>query len=698
MDEKFNIVVLDEPVDEQGHRQVMVFPGGTDGFGRPMWYVQVLPDQHGRMEGFLTFEDLKPGGRLDREGRLRFIQAFYNGPLGVMPDGTTKRVVAECLCPTNPINVLPQLPAAINTYGIPPFMIPVAQQVADILFSNGILLPLEEETEETELFLPNSNGQNVRICNCLVTVVSLREVLSKEDHFFEVELKLVRLRQGKRMTYFIVIPQQDIEKVKDIICHTHPWFCVATETRGASDLLAEYIRNQLDSVPKVTVFKSTGWHRYQDQMIFVHDSAPSVKNVVFDTGKHLIVDNSLSAQQAFHSACSILKIGRLSVMLPLMLIAMLGPLFVLFEEAGYTPRFCGYLHGLSGSLKTAVAIVLHKFFVGQNYATFRDTVAAVDVAVKEHPDQMLLVDDFQPATVAAEGTAMRKVLEHVLRIFGDAIGKRRSNSRATAAHGEKPHGSCLITGEGVSGSYSSLLRCLQIPIERGDIDGVQLRRYQENPALWSTNFQYMLPWVGLHWDYLVGKIRDKFPNLRSELANSTSEPRLVDTGAVLLLTAEIFLEYGVSLGAIAREDAPEVLCEWRGIIEDLLCISNSSAQELDVTVLTREAIVSAQVAGQLKIAKDINTFLTGQDGFYHQDRLFLSPTSFERILRQHCAAQQVACVGPKAVLAELYRQGMLLRDEESGKDSYLKRSPTIPALSKRLRMLAFVRDSLENED
>lgn len=293
---------------------------------------------------------------------------------------------------------------------------------------------------------------------------------------------------------------------------------------------------------------------------------------------------------------------------------------------------------------------------------------------------------------------MAKVLEHVIRLFGDDVAKKRSNSKATAAYGERPKGSCLITGESTSGSYSSLLRCLLIPIAREDIDGDLLRRYQEMPTLWTTNYRYMLPWLGRNWDVLTEKIRRDFPKWRQAFGTVTREPRLVDAGAVLMLVAEIFLWYGTSCAALASDQVDEMLREWREVIENLLVFSTESAQERDVVSLTKEAISHGVTMGTLKIASDLGSFAPGFDGFYSEDRLWMQQQSFDRMLRQYCAAERVACVnGTKVILPELYKYGMIVRDEESGKNSYLKRSPEIPAIGKRLRMIAFLRSELDRE-
>jgi hypothetical protein len=238
-----------------------------------------------------------------------------------------------------------------------------------------------------------------------------------------------------------------------------------------------------------------------------------------------------------------------------------------------------------------------------------------------------------------------------------------------------------------------------VPISRGDIDGKRLRPYQENPALFTTNYQFLLLWLGMHWAALANMIHTDFPAARAAYGEVTTEPRLADIGATLGLASKIYLEYGVACGALNDDTRTQYLAEWDSIIRDLLSASTSASQELDIVSLTREAISNALTAGMLEIAPDTTGFHAGMDGFFSSDYLWIQRNVFRRLLRQSCEDTQTACVlSEKAVLPELYARGMIERDEESGKNSFLKRTPAIPSLKVRPRMIAFVRSELKLDD
>ena len=294
---------------------------------------------------------------------------------------------------------------------------------------------------------------------------------------------------------------------------------------------------------------------------------------------------------------------------------------------------------------------------------------------------------------------MKKSLEHLIRLFGDDVAKKRSNSTATATHGERPRGSCIITGESITGSYSSLLRCLLVPVTRGDIDGTLLRRFQEAPELWCSNFVHFLRWAGEHWDDLVGSVKARFPMLRTSFTHDIAEPRLVDSGVLLQLAGEILLDYGMACGAIDVTRRDEHLYEWRLILCDAIAFSASLASEVDIVSLCCEALNTAQEAGTLRVAATIEDFEPGMDGFFSDDRLWLRREALLREMRKTSEAMSASCgLSLKMILPELYAHGLVIRDEEDGKNSYLKRTPYIPALGKRTRMVCFDRRELNPKD
>lgn len=592
---------------------------------------------------------------------------------------------------------MPQLASVVMQQGLPPAIIPAANHVMAALGHFGAKADatddlLDRDEAKCTLHLKNRKGQTVHVCNSGLEVIALRKVLNGNKESYEVCLRL--LRKGIEIT----VPEGNLENLADYIGSKHPWFHLSADTPNAAALLEEYIRDKLDQVPVITVAKRPGWIEHEGKHIYAHDNLGAMHSFACETGEEIPIDPDMSPAEAFSSAISLLDIGSHAVTVPLLLTSVAGTLAALFQESGYPPRFCTFLYGLSGSLKTATAEIFTGIYGKRDHNTFRDSEAAIDVNIGKHRDRTLLVDDFRPPLASAEGKAMCQTLEHVIRLFGDDVAKMRSNSTATATHGERPRGTCIITGESISGSYSSLLRCLLVPITRGNIDGSMLRRYQEAPTLWTTNYAYFLPWVGKQWPDLVKKIQHHFPELRTSFSAVTTEPRLVDAGALLTLTGEIVLDYGVACRAISGNVSAECLSGWQTIILDTLLFTSGIAKEVDLASLCREALNTAQEAGTLRVAATVDDFQPGMDGFLSADRLWLRSEALLREMRRKSTEMSAACtLSAKEILPELYCKGLILRDEEEGKNSYLKKTPTIPALGKRTRLVCFDRNELNTQ-
>ena len=677
------------PRDQDGNIQPMVCSGGTDLSGKPLWF-PVVPSSR---EPMFFEEDFKPGGRC--YGKVVYQPGLYIGSLGVMPDGREMPTDLSQIRYVPQAYNFPSIAEAIHREGIPIMMRNAASQVFAALAEQGVQASMSEEPLQEnvqDLYLPNSKGKRVRICNTDLRVQRLLTYIDNGGESFAVEISLVR--KGEKIT----VPMTEVDQLENFLSMRFPWFYVA-ESANAAALLNAYIRDQLEKAPRHTILKDFGWKTLEEQHLYVHDGLSANDKISFECGYRIKTNPQLPPMQAYRSALDALSVGKLQVTLPLFLTAILGPLFQLFQDAGCPPRFCVFLHGPSGSLKTATATVFCHLFENVDISTFRDTEAAIDVSIANHRHQVLLLDDFQPPACAAEGRDLRKKLEHTLRLLGDNVAKKRSNSNATAVKGNRPCGTCIITGESTAGSYSSMLRCVLVPIGRGDIDGERLRVYQDAPALWTSNFAYFLSWVGGEWDRLVNKIRSNFSEWRSRFSAHTKEPRLADAGSILMLTGEIVLLYGISCGGIAEADCQNYLDAWENIIRNLLTVSALESQEIDAVALSKNALVDAYASGNLKIAPSLETFLPDRDGFFAGDRLWVHQKTFARVLREHCAEIQTPCVLElKEVLPQLFAKGIIVRDEEKGKNSYLKKAPKIPALNMRPRMLCFIRQMVFPDD
>lgn len=169
--------------------------------------------------------------------------------------------------------------------------------------------------------------------------------------------------------------------------------------------------------------------------------------------------------------------------------------------------------------------------------------------------------------------------------------------------------SCVVvTGEDLGGTQSSQLRMLVVPISKGDIDGNQLRRFQNDPLLISSHMFFFLKWAGEHADAIIGFIRDGFDKERAAFSESLKEPRVIDTAVTLMLTAHILHSYGCEVGGIGAGIRAQRLYEWRSAILDAAIESEGITKAQNPVCMYLQAFFDMVERRDVEIAPDIDHY------------------------------------------------------------------------------------------
>lgn len=374
-----------------------------------------------------------------------------------------------------------------------------------------------------------------------------------------------------------------------------------------------HIRSTLLNLPRVEKYYSSGWTKINGTWIYAQKNTDlSRAGIILETEFKIAVNPALNPLTAMRSAMGLLGVSEdPTVIIPLVLYAHLGVLFTLFEYAGFAPRSLMFVNGKTGSLKTAVCSVIFNL-TGEPRrnipATFRDSVASVEAKFSEYVDQVFLLDDYSPATTARNRADMNKLLEDVIRYYGDGKGRGRSNVTVTKSTTPIPRGLCCITGEDTGGSQSSLLRCIIIDVNNDTFNGKVLAPYQSDPSLWTTHFHYFVQYIAQNFSILVEDIRKWFPILREKVKAHLSAGRLVDGAIYLALTGKILAEYGAKIGVLSAEECEMTYGSWSNSIIQTLKRSEDSSSELDPVKFYLSALFEAVDSDSERIARDKESF------------------------------------------------------------------------------------------
>ena len=555
-------------------------------------------------------------------------------------------------------------------------------------------------TGETMLLVDN---QLTPLANFSVQVVEKQCLIVRN----EKDLNLVVLRVWCNGTsQELSIRTLELENLVSIITKQFPECHLEVDANKAAPRLVNYVRDQLKGTPTRTIIRSAGFIRLLSGWTYAHDGAASpASSISFETGCTIPRSPGVTPRAALQQALAFLGLSeKKELTLPLFLLAHLGLMFELFKEAGYQPKFVAFLSGTTGSFKTATALCLFRTFLESKTtaeASFRDTPTSLDLALGTAYSRVFLLDDFQPTVTSAAQRVMLEKLEYVIRLFGDGIGKNRSNAELGRAKTFKPVGCCLITGEDVGGSRSSLLRCLVLPIGKGDISGEKLKYFQDHPEFLWSHWYHFVEWAGHHGDAIINLIKTDFQQRRNDYAKFLHEPRQVDIAATLTLTGRILLEYGRDITCVRSDSIAAIADEWCAALLEAMLISEGSSRTLSPIALFLQAVFDLQATHNIIIAPDQSAYHPKNHiGFVKNRCWCLMPHEIYRRVRRYWTEAGKIFPLEETPLFQLLREAELIETEiehRAEKDKvYCTKRSTLPG---RPRLLCLrvdeARDYLE---
>lgn len=605
-------------------------------------------DQYGRKECLATRDGVEreinyPHWKLDEYGRGRpmvFLEEFLNGNI---PDDLAYAPGYQ----KTPVPVDDPHYAESIVFNDPTLNLPHTEQHLIHVYresqSNGMNIQIVSQNAaedsdvcssarvvnatSTHMIVRTAKG-DVPLANFSVEAVEHRIVhRSAKPNDLDDEFEIVVKTETK--TAHIVVAAKNIDKIVVIIQNRMPMCTVSTTVQKADALIVNHVRSQLGTLPERHYIMVTGFHKIGGCWVFAHDGAKTpADNIVFATEKTIPVNRNMLPKGAFQAIMDFLDISaKLVLMLPLILMAHLSLMFNLFDAAGYVPRFLLFLCGRTGSMKTSVSLALYRIFAEQPTsptANFKDTEVALEIKLGEANGMVVLVDDYRPPVTAVDGKNNLSKLESIVRAVGDRIAKSRSNAELGKAKEFLPTGCVVVTGEDLGGTQSSQNRMLIVPINKGDINGKLLKRFQDDPLLTTTHIGYFLEWAGDNGDAIIDFIKANFDRERSYFAQSLREPRVVDTAVTLMLTARILHTYGDSIGAIDKGSGVQQLTEWRSAILQACIHSEGISKEQDPVAMYLQAFFDMWDRKEIEVAHDIKSHEAGKHiGYANGEYLWL---------------------------------------------------------------------------
>jgi hypothetical protein len=325
------------------------------------------------------------------------------------------------------------------------------------------------------------------------------------------------------------------------------------------------------------IYRYTGWKKIDDAWHYLHGAgaiagAGLVDGVQVDLGAGHMSRYQLTAplsgdelKQAVADALLLLDVApkRPHIGAALLAAVARAPL-----GECHPTDFAIWLHGLTGSRKSAIAAIAQAFFgnfTARSFpANWSDTINDAEMKAHQAKDGVFVVDDFKPSVNRVESEKLHAMAERLIRGTGNQSGRGRRSATMQAQAAPFNRSMMIVTAEDLPRGVSLLGRLLVLELSRDDVDNPVLTQLQ---AITHTG-----RFVGLMSAYLqwlaprLDQLKSDFPKLVEQFRNAairdgfaSSHPRASEIYANLLAGVETFLEFLESAGALDSQQSGVLL-------------------------------------------------------------------------------------------------------------------------------------------
>lgn len=273
--------------------------------------------------------------------------------------------------------------------------------------------------------------------------------------------------------------------------------------------------------------------------------------------------------------------------------------------------FALFIHGLTGSMKSAISAIPLAFFGDFNArrfpANFSDTDNDLEAKAFQAKDSIFVIDDFKPSVSLAEASKLYAKAERLIRNTGNQAGRGRRGSDMQAKAAPYNRSMTIITGEDLAKGQSLLGRLLIMQLSRTDVNTNILTRLQQasdNAELAGFMSAY-LQWLAPRISELKKQLPINVTTLRNACIRdglATSHPRAPEIFANLVAGAEIFIDFMIDAELLSLEQSNIVLSDIENNLKDAFSEQAAYQVEQDETVRFLELLRAAFSSGNAHIA------------------------------------------------------------------------------------------------
>ncbi|UOA08568.1 cell wall-binding protein [Methylobacter sp. S3L5C] len=494
-------------------------------------------------------------------------------------------------------------------------------------------------------------------------------------------------------------------------------------------------------IPRRTVYRFTGWKKINDVWHYLTGSgaitaAGLIGGIEVDLGNgHMSryqLPAPLAGDELKTAVASALAFLTICPNKPFVGVVMLAAVARAPLGECQPTDFAIWLHGLTGSRKSAVAAIAQAFFgnfTARNFpSNWSDSVNDCEMKSHQVKDGIFTVDDFKPSVSPAEASKLHAMAERLIRNTGNQAGRGRRDSNMMAKAAPYNRSMMLITAEDLPRGQSLLGRLLILELSRADVDNTVLTQLQQaaKDGLFMGLMSAYLQWLAPRLDQFktdFPKMVEQYRNVAIRNGIATSHPRAPEIYANLAAAAETFTYFLQDINAMNVDETSVLLGDVESHLQQAFSEQGAYQNEQDESErflqLLRAAFSSgnAHIAGHLKQDppeshpfawgwRDMGKNLMGDStygpmgdcvGWYREAsgndaaEVWLTQDTVFKIVQQFARSQGDAfLISPSSLWRRLLEKGHILKPEKDLKTGKSRTTiqRTVAGVSKRVMILS----------
>ena len=569
------------------------------------------------------------------------------------------------------------------------------------------LYPLKE-------YAIDENGSIYRVGG-IITLISnfvaytVEEIISTDGNNEDSKIKVVLILEGGNKLDEVIIDSSEFLSL-DWITKKYGVKPYITTGKFNKKYMIELIQKLSSSALTKEVYTHTGWVEKDGLWSYLHAGGSiGSQGLEVNIDKQLTgyqLNDSLDINIAILTSMKFIEVASEEITIPLISLAFLSPLVSIIDPNN-TPKFIIWMHGLTGSRKTSLAMcLLNHFgrFGNTPLMSFRDTANSIEVKSHILKDTLLLIDDFAPTMNSYEASKFNDTAERILRIYGDRVGRGRLNSNSNIKKTFYPRGLALVTGEDVPRGTSSTARYIGLEVKSDDVNLNTLTTLQNSPDSLSRTMYEYIEYVSQNIEEIRSFIDIEFKKSRQKYDQVNNlHGRIIDAVSWLHVGFQVYLKFIYEYMNIYTYERDELQSKCNSALETILnkqqCIYKDQEIENVFIETFMELINTNKVyVKDIKVKSDSEEMQTSNSkgtfvGYEDNEFFYLYPQTTYSEINKALANRGMKSSISDNTLWKLMKNKNLIKTEEN----QLKPKKTVQCLDgklKRVRLIHLYKQNL----